>query len=254
MKKAVIFIMLMLGVHLAGASYISMQTSAEIQGSNVLVTVSNLGDEPAKDVQISAELNSQKRTGSINPILGVNQNVSEIFEFDTAGMNGIYPLVINIEYSDINSYQFSSIAVNLFTAGENRRSELSGKMDAVELKEESDLRLVLKNSGAEKTVNLRIVAPKELTVENPQGTLNLAPGVQGALDIKLKRFSALPGSTYVIYALAEYDEDNAHYTSITSAVVSVIENKPFKIPLWLYAIALILLISVVTYYQFSKKK
>jgi hypothetical protein len=253
MKKTVLVIVLLILVYSVSASYISIQTNVEYELDNVEVSVSNLGDEPAKDVQISAELSGQKKTGNLNKKVGINETVNNTFQFEIDGMNGQYPLIVTTEYSDMNSYPFSSTTVSLFSVGETAGSDIFGKIDPVELKENVDLEIVLKNLGNEdREVDLKFVVPKELTLEKTEGKLMLEAGKEGELNLNLERFSALPGSTYLVYSIAEYDQGGIHFTSITSATVRVVENKKFEMPIWMYFAGLVVLIGAVIYYQYRK--
>ncbi|MBW2995092.1 hypothetical protein KY312_01965 [Candidatus Woesearchaeota archaeon] len=254
MRNVVVMLMFLFYVSVATASYISIQTQTEIADNSVYIAASNFGDEPARDVMISAELNSQEKIGKINSIVGIAQTISENFTFNIDDMNGVYPLIITTGYADANSYPFSSIIVQPFVAGENVRSEISGKIEPIELKEKAEAELVLKNFGdKERNIKLRIIVPKEISVESTQGTLSLQPNAEGTLKIKLNRFSALVGSTYMIYALTEYDENGVHYSSAISSTISVVEDKPFKIPIWLYIVIILGLIGVIVYFQFRRK-
>lgn len=255
MRKTLLFVIFLLCINLASASYISIRTNTTIDDNQVFISISNLGDEPAKDVQISAELSGQKKEGTINNILGINQKMNETFEFNIREMNGVYPLIIITEYSDMNSYPFSSIIVNYFPVGESLRSDVFGKIDPIKLKEEENIKLVLKNLGeSSKKISLRFIVPKELTIEKTEGVLNLDARSEGTLNTGLRRFSALTGSTYLIYALLEYDENDVHYTSIVSSTVRVVENSSwFKLPNWLIISLIAILIAILIIFQFKRK-
>jgi hypothetical protein len=254
MRGVLYLLAFLLCISFASASYISMQTDATIASNQVTVNVSNLGDEASKSVQISAELNSQKKTGAVKDILGIMDKTGQTFTFDTAGMNGAYPLVITVDYADMNSYPFSSVTVSQFFSGNLTRSEIAGMIDPVVVSDQADIVLKLKNTGTTgKKLSLKFVVPKELTLQQTSGALNLDANSEGNLKLNLKKFSALAGSTYFIYALIEYDENGMHYSSIVSAKVSVVDKKNILWSNQVLVIAAILAVGAFIYFQFKKK-
>lgn len=236
------------------ASYISIQTDVEIFENDVLIEIINLGDEAANDVKIIARLNDQIMEGSVF-ILNVNEKHKTKFVFNTGNLDGTYPLILQVHYSDANSYPFTSVSVYSFIVNSETSSKVSGSIEDVDLINEKEFMLMIENNDVEtKNVRIKMLVPDEIKIDKSAGNLRLKPGTKGQIRYNLKSSSALPGSTYLIHALLEYEEDGKHYTSIITGSVNVIQQQSLFKRFQPFIYALIIIFTLITIlYQFKGK-
>jgi len=253
MKRLLLFLLL---IPIAAASYISIQSSITTTENETTITVTNFGDEPAYDVQLSLDINNQKAISNIKKQL----NIKETFKWEeplttTLKNPGKYPSILTTNYQDANAYPFSAISVSTLDYKQATISDISANMDNIELSEKGKLVLTIKNLAENpKDLNIRLIAPKELTSDKGRLSINLEPKSEKAINFEIKRFSALAGSSYAVFAVIEYDEDNRHYTTHTSGIVKIIEKKNIFTNHNLLITLLVLLIIIFIYFQFRKKK
>ena len=253
MKRLLLFLLL---IPIAAASYISIQSSITTTENETTITVTNLGDEPAYDVQLSLDINNQKAISSIKKQL----NIKEIFEWRepltiTLKNLGRYPLILITNYQDANSYPFSAISVSAFDYKQATISDIVAKIENIELSEKGKLMLTIKNlADTPKNLNIKLIIPKELTIDKDKLALNLESKSEQTISFEIKKFSALTGSSYAVFAVIEYDENELHYTTVTNGVVKIIEKKNLLNNQNLLISVLVILIIIFIYFQFKKKK
>ena len=253
MKKLLLLLLL---IPIVSASYISIQSSITTAENETIIAIANLGDEPAYNVQLSLDINNQKSISDIKKQL----NLKETFEWKTPlavkpQNPGKYPLILTTNYQDANSYPFSAISVSTFDYKKATISDIAAKMDNIELSDKETLGLSIKNlAETEKELSIKLVVPKELTADKDKLTLGLPAKTEKTINFEIKKFSALAGSSYVVFAVIEYDENNEHYTAVASGVVKIIEKKNIFNNQNLLITSLIILIIIFVYFQFKKKK
>ena len=215
------------------ASFITMetQTSPTYDGKRFKMTVdvTNKGDEPAYNVQISADINGQVISTPAKDSLQVNTKHSVQMANDLAlEKDGRYPVIINVDYTDANQYPFSAFAITHFNYRKNLPSQVFGTLRNIEISTKGSLVLDLKNLGEnEKNVSVRLVLPKELSSSGLSKTIALKGKSEVKLSFEVKNFSALPGSNYSIFALMGYDEDDLHYSASVSGSVKITKEQGF---------------------------
>ncbi len=254
MKKVSLFLIILLIINIADASYISIQSAITTTENEIIVKITNFGDEPAHNVQLSLEINNKKFVSDIKDRLNVQNSFEWKVPLTEKPKNpGKYPLILTTNYQDANAYPFSAISVSTFDNMQATISETIAKIDNIELSEKGTLKLIIKNlAETEKNLNIRLIAPKELTAEKNKLSLKLPARTEETIDFEIEKFSALTGSSYAVYAVIEYDENNMHYTTTTSGIVKVIEKKNIFTNQNLLIGLLVILIIVFIYFQFRK--
>ena len=181
----------------------------------VRLLLQNQGKEEARRVQIHL-------SGSGDAVLpprpslppGASHEDHATMELPETAAPGRYPLYVTVGYTDSNGYPFSAVLCAPYSLQEETTSEIFGTLQAEPLADEAGLRLQLKNlASRERSFTLRIFTPRELSAGPPQ-EVKLGPGEERELSIAVRNFSALPGSRYPIYAVAEYDADGRHFTNM----------------------------------------
>src|SRR3989344_3979868 len=154
MKRLLLFLLL---IPIAAASYISIQSSITTTENETTITVTNFGDEPAYDVQLSLDINNQKAISNIKKQL----NIKETFKWEeplttTLKNPGKYPSILTTNYQDANAYPFSAISVSTLDHKQATISDISANMDNIELSEKGKLVLTIKNLAENpKDLNIR---------------------------------------------------------------------------------------------------
>jgi hypothetical protein len=245
----------------ASASYISLKTAvtSQVKDSDLLISISavNKGDESAYSVQAELNAAGQNLLAEKLSELGIDQayQLSKKFKLSVP-LAGQYPLVVTLHYADANQYPFSALIVQTFAyKSPEIPSTVFGKMSPVAFWKDGKLSLTLRNSGATSvSAALKLIAPREITVQALPERVNIQAGGAQEVVIPLQNFSALSGSTYQVFAVAEYTEDNLHHTSIIPGTVKIVERQAILGIDYAYLVAalvgLVLLFVVV---QFFKK-
>jgi hypothetical protein len=215
----------------AGFITLQTQTTSSYDGKQfkMQVGITNRGDEAAYNVAVSADLNGKATRSPAREILGINETYSLELVIDLVlERAGRYPVVVNIDYADANQYPFSSASISHFVNRDSLPLQIFGTLQNIELSKSGTLKLTIKNlDEKEKKATVRLILPKELSLSNVPEALTLKGRSEEELQFKVKNFSALPGSTYSIFALIGYDEGDQHFSTSVGGSVKVIEDPGF---------------------------
>ena len=244
----------------AVASFISLNTtlSSKIEGRTLKVSVLsvNKGDESAYNVQAEFKAGGKEILAEKRTELAVDASYKAQASIPLpATKPGNYPLTLIMHYTDANQYSFSALTAQTFVYKKETPSPLFGQVKSTTFSKEGKLRFKLKNLGVK---NIRavayLVAPRELTVEEQKLELAVDPKSEQSASFSVKNFSALSGSTYQIFAVAEFEDDGMHFTSIAPGTIKIIEDRIFLgLSQNLLIIALVLLVMIFIGAQFIKR-
>lgn len=261
MKWGIYLIIILLAAALASATYISISTTVKtvVQNDTLTITtnVSNLGDESAYNVQFITTANGKTEKSKIFDIVGIKQPVVAEVTFDVKGMNnGKYPIITQIDYADANQYPFSALTNSFYVIGENVNSDVVGQMDKIEISKSGTLSLKLRNlANTAKTLSVKLYLPKELSTSAEGKTISIGAKSQEDVSFNVESFSALKGSTYIVFATIEYDEAGIHYTSFAQSFVAIVEKKGvYGLSTTIIIVILAVLAVAFIVLQFRKKK
>ena len=70
---------------------------------------------------------------------------------------------------------------------------------------------------------IKLFLPMEIKSENEKN-ISIAPKSEKEISFKISNFGALVGSSYVVLASIEY-EDDKHYSTVARGIVSIVEEK-----------------------------
>jgi hypothetical protein len=213
------------------ASYISLQTSLTSQYENdrltVNVTIVNKGDESAYNVQVEFRVGGRNVLSSkiAELAVGETRELEQTLPFNIA-RPGTYPLALITHYTDANQYPFSALLMQTFVYRDSGFPPLSGQLSSASFDREGKLDYKIKNSGQGVVkVQTTLIAPAELTIVPVNRELIIEPGTEQGLSFAVKNFSALPGSTYQIFAVAEFEENGLHYTAIAPGLIKIVARR-----------------------------
>jgi hypothetical protein len=229
-----LFFFLIFSPHPAKGSYLTLLTDirTSYDGKELLlsVTVTNRGDEPAFQVMMSGDLNGKIVTGPLQESLGVGETYSATLGLDIAlEREGQYAAVVKVDYADANRYPFSAISLAHFVHGAAHPSQIFGSLENIDLSRAGKLPLTVKNLDEKgRKVSIRLILPREISARSLVAEAPLKEGSVEEIRFGLKNLAALPGSSYPVYALIEYDEGAAHYTTSAKGVVRIIDDPGFS--------------------------
>lgn len=213
------------------ATYITMETSVatELQEDTlrVHVTVTNKGDEPAYNVKMTAEMNGNIKSGLLRESLKPNDPYTEEL---TAPIEykkpGRYPVIVTVDYTDQNQYPFTALSVVYVNYQEAVVGRVVGLVETTPVSDRGKVRVKVRNlEQSDEKISVRLVVPKELTVSSPKREVSLKPGMEETVVFEISNLSALPGSSYQIYALLTYEHDRYHYSNAIGGNIKVEEKK-----------------------------
>jgi hypothetical protein len=224
------------------------------------LTVVNSGDEAAHDVQASLLLPDGFSShtlfpGTMEP--GIPYNGRFNVSANETVNPGLYPIVLKTHYTDANAYPFSTVSPAYLRYKTQTPIMLRGQISDLTLagQGEKDLEVAFSNLDEKPhNVLVRLHIPDELKTGEYSEKLGIMAKDEGKVRIPLKSFGALPGSVYIIFASAEYDEGGLHYSSIASGKVEIVgkEEGGFQMPTWIIGAVLAVLILAAVYYQVKK--
>ena len=234
MNKTLLIVLIIALLGTASARYISISTTSTgeriTEGDSTVIgaRLLNTGDEAAHDVRISLLLPegfsaNELKPGRMGPDMPYEGNFTVNIDSDV--VPGTYIAVILTDYRDANSYPFSSVTQSLINIGEATSSDISGTLSKIRISPEGSAATTLRirNRADEKhRLRVRLFLPRELETDVENYELELGPRTQEEHRFEISSFGALAGSTYIIFASMEYEEDNLHYTSTTSGIVEIV--------------------------------
>ncbi|MBD3416561.1 MAG: hypothetical protein GF416_05440 [Candidatus Altiarchaeales archaeon] len=256
------FMLLLAGF--SSAAYIRIDVAVEpisviSAGSQDLkATFTNLGDEPAYDVQASLLLPDGFQAqpvfiGLLQPNTPSTQAFS--ISIDESNIPGTYPIVVKTHYADANAYPFTTVYPFVVHYKQPAPTKVRGLVKEVSLPPEKKRDLVLEVTNLDakpQTVSVRLYLPDEIVADQYETEISLDAQGTGSVSIPIKAFGALPGSTYVVFASLEYEEAGLHYSILSGGMVKVVEEEEEETIEYLPMAALILLVGMFLYMQVKK--
>jgi hypothetical protein len=160
------------------------------------------------------------------PLLKPGQEQKAVFEKKFEKMAGSFPAVLVVDYHDDADYPFSALHCAIFSLpGYAATPDLVGKAQDATLAPKGDLVLEIQNrASAPRRVKAGLVLPRELACKDKIRSVNIGPQDSTKLDFEVENKFAMSGSTYPVYCIMEFDEKNAHHTSMAGAVLTVAEQ------------------------------
>jgi len=242
---------------------ISTTISSEViyQNSTTLsVSINQSGNETAYDVEIYPLLT--KDFSFDGTIVAEKLEPKEKLEgFFSIYINedilqGNYPAVILINYSDAKRNLFSTLSSTLLTYKTSNNSLVHGIFSSSKLTKNDlgEITLNIENlDDRAHEVKINLYLPPELQSSFTQEIMPIDLVSNEKIIIELESNKALSGASYSILASLEYDEDNFHYSSFAYGTVNIAEGKTISINAWVAIAIFIILLVVYIYYKWKGK-
>ena len=224
------FIFLMAGI--SSAAIISIQTTIqstlENGQANLDISLKNNGDEIAYNVQTEFFFEGKTHHTPKISKLGINQTITFMKSIVLpSDIKGDYPLIMLTHYADANDYLFSALScIRISTTSDTPPMELSGNMEGTGFSKKGRVIAGLKNlAQSDLMATLKLWVPRELKTDNAKQNVSIPPKTGKEITFEVENFSALPGSNYQVYAIAEYDKDGFHQTCLIPGQVSITKSR-----------------------------
>jgi len=210
------------------ASTIAMQVTCGVVETNLVILLVNKGDESGHNVVTEVAFLDSLHHVPPSDRLDPGDPLVASFAIEDHNLTGIYPAVVTVRFEDSNAYPFSSVTVHPVAFGAARVPCIFGTLESATLRKKRDLILRVRNhSATDRSVRCRVVTAGELSANMQQEVVTLSANELRVLRIALEDLCVLPGSTYPVYVLMEYDEDGEHFCAIASTTVDVARSLPF---------------------------
>ena len=211
------------------ASYITMATGFSITvspaGLELDVTSVNRGDEPAYGVQFEVQAGDKQFTSAQVTRLAVDEKTAERFPIgDAFDLPGHYPIVIKTHYKDGNAYPFSALTVGFYDHQEPVVSKILMRTQnaAIPSNGSGTVSVLVRNTDSvPRDLDIVLHLPNELVAVTERQSLQLAPGSEETLNYEVSNFSALENSSYSIVLIAQYEDEERHYSTSGAAVARI---------------------------------
>ncbi|ODS34462.1 MAG: hypothetical protein SCARUB_00336 [Candidatus Scalindua rubra] len=246
-------------------SFISMETtaSATFQENTLVakVSVTNKGDEPAYNVQIGIDAFNNVASIPVKDVIQINETytIEKTLAMDIQTV-GRYPLIVTVDYTDLNQYPFSAISSSHFIYKEDVSPKIHGKIDNVGILDSGIIILSLKNlHDSKKKIRIKLIVPKVLSVTESIKDIELDSESEAEIRFGIKNFSGLLGSSYHVFAVMGYNENKKNCTVTIPGVVKMIGRTDFirnylRNYKWVFIGIGIALLAVFLWLQFGGKK
>lgn len=233
----------------ATAGFIQLRLDAETTTSStppaLTVSVSNTGDNPARNVSINATLESW--SASTPPIRTIAPGATHTVALPITTpptQPGNYTTILKARYTDDNNVSFSAIttAEASFPGDVRRIGEhllppadwIVPLLSAQSHTNGATLSLRLMSlTAAPESIHLRLILPDELRCAESSRQLTLPPDTETTETFELDTRHAQPGSTYTVWAILDNESQGQHQTASTSTIVRI-EATPTTPPPWQY--------------------
>ncbi len=233
MKKNFLYAALILLPILAEAEYINLHIkpagSFSRGEAEVQVTVKNKGTAPAANVTIKATLGQTEVKTDTYRRLGVQETISTNLSLGKPpSPPGNHIVILKAVYEDSGGYSFSSVQLfPLLTADLNisqMNSRLQAKLNSISMTDKGLLHLSLR---ARKNFSgtVRFITSDELELTPEKTRVSVAAGETSDVLLELANKSAVPDSTYPVYAIIESVVNGRHISITTPGMVTIQEAR-----------------------------
>jgi len=193
----------------------------------IKVTVENRGDEDALVVSPQLKLGQEEVMLDHIPKLEPKQSHQWTHQFEVRRLGfqlrGSYPLLLKTHYHDINFYPFSMPEVLLLHYQiEPSDPPIKGSLGVESVSHTGKAMVNLSNlSQHDLSGTVELFLPSELISRTPKTLFRLAKTQDMNTTFQLENEWALKGSSYRVYAIAQWVHSNTHYTLALPQLITV---------------------------------
>lgn len=206
----------------------------EIKAKLILV---NKGDEAAYQVYVKFEMQDKQWQSKVYSRLEYDQileiELTEVLETMKAG---IYPFIAKIHFKDRAGYPMTTIVVTPFVYREYKSLKIFVEFPDTQVAQRKKGKIIFSNMDTEDLdLSIRILVPDELSVDPDQISFFLKARSKDKQKFTLKNFSAIAGASYPVWTITEYENEDWHFTHLSSGTIVVTPSVTiFKTYWWLW--------------------
>ncbi|MCE9615025.1 MAG: hypothetical protein K8T26_12170 [Lentisphaerae bacterium] len=224
----------------ASGGTISMQVTCRVDGTNLVVEIVNAGDEAAQNIVGRVDFNGTIVETPPLQSLPPSEPRGVPVGLSLAGLRGLYPVIVVVNFEDLNGYPFSTVSVLQVTAEDAQPSDLLGVLSETSIRGKTPMAFRIRNDHADAiTARYHLVAPRELLAGPATGEVSVPGSGTATVPLTVENFSALPNSRYGLHAVLEYDAEGRHYTTVASTTVTVLQPRASGSRFFLVAILIV---------------
>ncbi|MBM3308925.1 MAG: hypothetical protein FJY77_01600 [Candidatus Altiarchaeales archaeon] len=270
-KRSILWlaILLLLAGSASAGFTMHLRTMSEVvsdQQARINFSLVNAGDETAYQIFLETILPEGFTSSSVySPSLRPNQPLSGVLDikFPQNAVEGRYPVVIMLHYSDRNSYPFSIIFPEYIKYKEGMGSKVQLMIPTVEITGPDQVGFNLKvynQDSKEHNLTIRLYTPKEIEANITVKDIQLTGQSNTVVENNIWSNGALYDSDYLILASVSYIEDGRVYSSIAQGRAKIVKPLGMQIGENLFKefqwalILLILLVGVVVVFFMLREK
>ncbi|MCZ7586860.1 MAG: hypothetical protein M5R36_27905 [Deltaproteobacteria bacterium] len=178
-------------------------------------------------MRVHVDLEGLQLTGPKWDTLPNGTSKTHVFEFDKIpAAPGTYPVLVTIEFADLNLYPFTALNVGGLVIGKSAGpAQLFAKAEPLEMGKKGTLTIAVKNTDqTAKKVRARVLGPRELDVRPAAFEFDLPAGEHVKKELAVENFSALPGAGYPIFVVFDYDQNGVRYSYPVATPVRIAQG------------------------------
>jgi hypothetical protein len=211
----------------AGVIQWRIALSASVVGDQLhcTMTVTNSGNEAARDVGGELDFNGARVALPTAPLVGAGHSLEmPLPAFPRPALPGKYPIIGRLNYADMNGYPFSAIVVHPQDFDTVPPALFAVRPVDIALNPSGAARVVVSWRGSGPIdAAVRLVAPSDLRVTRPEPgqRVVLQPGEQKEIEVALEAGDALEGSSYAAFLLLEGEENGLRHLGLGAIRITV---------------------------------
>ena len=216
----------------AGTISITISQDVAVSGDNLVANlkVGNSGDEAALSVTPSLRFGDKVVRGKGKESLAPNTSFEETLTLPVGSLGeGRWPYRIAVDYTDQNQYPFQALQTQSVLVGNPAPAKVVvPTIKSGDIAGSGTLTLTVKNLTADpRTARVSVFVPEGLEATDPIREVKLDPWKQQDITVPITNRTALGGSRYPVFVVAEYDDGAVHESAVAQGIVSVIEAQSF---------------------------
>ena len=210
---------------LASTLSIRIDTTMEVTGERLRAKIryTNNGTATAGSAQAHLTLLGESFSGSVTERLGPGETDVAEFELLLEGTSGSrYPFIVYVDFKDGNNYPFSALSCGTVSFGGEVPGGIECEGSDTGLSDHGNVDFVVTNNGdATVEISAGLVLPREFVSSGTIRKIGLDPGATTSFHFKVNNSTALPGASYPVFCVVEYQLDGRHGSAVGTAMVTV---------------------------------